>query len=402
MDSKKTDLFLQKIKECFNFFKKDIRTYLIEATDTTYDFKTDINDGLLYLLLYTQKNNTKTNSAITISKFKKISVSRQAFDKRSDLIKLNDLNKINNLFYKNFLSQFESDFNITDGIAINVYDDKEDKGYKKVLLMSVVDSKSSPQDLHINKDIYKSEIKLFYDLLEKGYYNNNKTFIFDALYFSDKLTNKLYDKNLKFISRMKNNSIYLAKYNTELKNNIFIDDYEITNSKGNKVRIINYKVNNKVFHIATNLLDKQKFSISYFKDAYKKRWDVELYIKITKANTNLETMKTKDDIKREIMTKSILLVTMIYNYFICLYKKYSGFKETDKKRINNSQFIKSFYSDILCNIIKGKFNKKELTFLFSLFFILYVDSNKKNNVRKAIMPYRYKWHYKETFVKMKD
>jgi len=84
---------------------------------------------------------------------------------------------------------------------------------------------------------------------------------------------------------------------------------------------------------------------------------------------------------------------MIYNYFICLYKKYSK----TNKNINNSQFIKSFYSDLICKIIKGKFNKKELTFLISLFFILYKDSNKENNERKAIMPYRCKWHYKKVF-----
>lgn len=124
--------------------------------------------------------------------------------------------------------------------------------------------------------------------------------------------------------------------------------------------------------------------------------DVELFIKITKANTNLECMKTKDDIKLEINTKTILLSTMIYNYIICLYKKYSK----NDKSINNAQFIKSFYNDLIFKILKGKFNKKDLIFLFSLFFVLYVDSNKQNNERKAIMPYRCKWHYKAVFKKI--
>jgi len=398
MDSKNTAKFLENVKNCFLFFKKDIKDYLIQTTDIVYEYKSDIIDGLLYLLLYTQKGNTYTNSAVSISKFNNIKITRQSLDKHSSLIKLEHLNKINKKFYDTFLSKFESDFNITDGVVINVYDDKEDKGYKKVILMSVVDSKNSPQDLHINKDIYKSEIKLFYDLLEKGNYDNNKTFVFDALYFSDKLTNKLYNKRLNFISRMKNNSIYLNKFNIELKKNNFLNDYEVINKENNKIRIINFKVNNKIFHIATNLLDTQKYPNSYFKSAYKKRWDVEIFIKITKANTNLETTKTKDEIQLEIITKSILFVTMIYNYFLCLYKEYS--KTT--KKINNSQFIKSFYSDLICKVIKGKFNKKELTFLFSLFFILYNDSNKGNNERTAIIPYRCKWHYKGVFNKMKD
>ena len=87
---------------------------------------------------------------------------------------------------------------------------------------------------------------------------------------------------------------------------------------------------------------------------------------------------------------------MIYNYIILLYKKYSK----TQKCINNAQFINSFYSDLIFKIIKGKFNKKELCFLFSLFFVLYNSSNKGNNERRGIMPYRSKWHYKAIFEKI--
>ena len=30
--------------------------------------------------------------------------------------------------------------------------------------------------------------------------------------------------------------------------------------------------------MATNLLDKEKYKTDYFKNSYKKRWDVEIYI----------------------------------------------------------------------------------------------------------------------------
>jgi len=271
MDSKNTDKFLEDVKKCFNFFKKDIKQYLIEATEMVYEYKSNIIDSLLYLLLYTQKGNTYINSAIQVSKFNNEQITRQSLNKRSSLIKLNHLNKINNDFYNTFLNEFKGDFNITDGVVVNVYDDKEVKGYKKIKLLSVVDSKNCSQDLHINKDIYNSEIKLFYDLLDKGYYDINKTFLLDALYFSDKITNIFYNKHLTFISRMKNNSLHLNKFNIELKKGNFIDDYEVTNKEGNKLRIINYKINDKIFHLATNLLDKQKYKVSYFKNAYKTR-----------------------------------------------------------------------------------------------------------------------------------
>ena len=396
MDSKNTDNFLKDIKKINSFFNKDIKDYLNNSTNIFYSYKSNIMDGLIYLLLNTEKGNTHLNSSICISKFNNIKISRQALDKRSSIIKINDLNKIINEFYNKFLYNFSDDFNITDGIAINVYDPNEQKGYKKIKLLTIVNSKIVPQELHINKDIYKSEIKIFYDLLDNGYYNKNKTFVLDALYFSDKLVNYFYNKDLSFIGRMKNNSLHLTKFTTELKKGNFLSDYEVINKQRNKIRIINYKINNKLYHLATNLLDTQKYKTEYFISAYKKRWDVELFIKITKANTNLETMKSKNDIKLEINSKTILLVTMIYNYIICLYKKYTN----TNKSINNSQFIKSFYKDLILKIVKGKYNKTELIFLFSLFFVLYVDTNKGNNERKAIMPYRYKWHYKATFKKI--
>jgi hypothetical protein len=50
-------------------------------------------------------------------------------------------------------------------------------GYKKIKLLSIVNNKNTPTDLFINKDIYKSELKLFYNYLEKGNYDNKKTFL---------------------------------------------------------------------------------------------------------------------------------------------------------------------------------------------------------------------------------
>ena len=393
MDSKKTEEFIKDIKKLFDYFNKNIKFFLNEKTTTMYNYKSDIMDGLLYLLLNTQKGNTHLNSSINISKFNKMSITRQSLDKRCKHITVEHINKINNDFYEIFLKDFTDLFNHTDGLNVNVYDINNSKGYKTIKLLSIVNDKNVPRDLHINKDMYKSEIKLFYDCLERGNYDSKKHFVLDKLYFSDKLTKKMTEKKLTFIARMKDNSTYLTKFNVDFKNNIFNDDYEVVDNNKNKIRIINYKVNDKLYHIATNLLDKDKYKLSFFKDSYKKRWNVELFIKITKNNTNLESMKTKDDLKLEINTKMILLMTMIYNYIINLYKKYT----TSSKNINNSQFIKSFYDDLLLKVIKGKFNRKELIFLFSLFLVLYVDSNKKNNKRRGIMPYKTKWHYKSAF-----
>ena len=48
--------------------------FLIENTNTFYDYKSISMDGLLYYLLNTEKDNTHNNSAINISKFNKVAV----------------------------------------------------------------------------------------------------------------------------------------------------------------------------------------------------------------------------------------------------------------------------------------------------------------------------------------
>ena len=88
MDSKNTELFLKDIKNLFNYFNKNIKNYLLENTDTVYINKSDIMDGLLYILLNTEKGNTHLNSSINISKFNKLCITRQSLDKRALYIKL--------------------------------------------------------------------------------------------------------------------------------------------------------------------------------------------------------------------------------------------------------------------------------------------------------------------------
>ncbi len=87
-------------------------------------------------------------------------------DKRYKHITLKNINQINNEFYNKFLKEFSDNLNHTYGLNINIYDPSESKGYKTIKLLSVVHDKDIPHQLHINKDIYKSEIKLFYDFIE--------------------------------------------------------------------------------------------------------------------------------------------------------------------------------------------------------------------------------------------
>jgi hypothetical protein len=66
----------------------------------------------------------------------------------------------------------------------------------------------------------------------------------------------------------------------------------------------------------SSLLDTTKYNINYFKNAYKIRWNIEIYFKITKTNTNLNNIKTKniEKINKEIISINIMYVSYIVTY----------------------------------------------------------------------------------------
>ena len=54
---------------------------------------------------------------------------------------------------------------------------------KKIKLLSVCNIKNKTEDLHINKDCYKSVLKLFYNFLENGNFEKDKTFVLEHFIF---------------------------------------------------------------------------------------------------------------------------------------------------------------------------------------------------------------------------
>lgn len=127
----------------------------------------------------------------------------------------------------------------------------------------------------------------------------------------------------------------------------------------------------------------------------------EIFIKITKNNTNLSNIKHKDPNKLEKHIRMICFVSMLYNYILMLYKKYLLIDIQNNKKINISNYIKGFYEEILLNVILGNIQRKKIMLLFNIFVVLYTDSNKKNNERYSIMPYT-KFHIKYIFKNIKN
>ena len=281
-------------------------------------------------------------------------------------------------------------------LKINIYNKNTDKGYKTINLLGIYNNNDLPTNIYKNNDLNKSEIQLFYEYIDKNLFDKTKTIVLDRLYFSNKLINKCIDNNINFICRLKSNTRYLNKYHIFNKNVDKIynhNDYIVTLNNNKQIRIISFKQNEKIYHLATNLLDTTKYNINYFKNAYKTRWNIEIYFKITKANTNLNNIKTKniDKINKEII--SINIISFLYSYILKIYNKYTK----NIKKINNTLFINKFYDHLLDKIINNKLTFKILKSIIEIIIITYKDTNKNNiNKRYSIMPYT-KWHYKYIF-----
>ncbi len=180
---------------------------------------------------------------------------------------------------------------------------------------------------------------------------------------------------------------------TDGKKEVNYNDYIIT-SKNIKIRIISYKIHNTTYHLATNILDN-KYDIVYFNNAYKERWNIEIYFKQLKKCSNIENIKTKnnDKINKEIIC--INIVSFIYNYILQLYHKYTQ----NLNKINNSQFIKNFYKYLLPKIIYGTLKLNFFIKNITVSIIIIINTTILISVeRYSIMPYT-KWHYKHVFIK---
>ena len=399
MESKTINNIYREINKISLFFKNYVNKYLKQHTDYIYSKKSSLNDGLLFHLLKTKLNNTQQNVTTSISLINKQKISRQALTKRSNLISITHLNYL----YTSLINKFnifnnDASLSSVDGTKINIYNKNTDKGYETINLLGIYNNNNIPNNIYKNKDVNKSEIQLFYEYIDNNLFDKTKTLVLDRLYFSNKLINKCIDNNINFISRLKSNTQYLNKYYLFDKNIDEIktynqNDYIVILNNNKQIRIISFKQNDNIYHIASTLLDSNKYNINYFKNAYKTRWDIEIYFKITKANTNLNNIKSKnmDKINKEIISTNI--ISFLYSYILKIYNKYSK----NNKKINNSLFINKFYDHLLDKIINNKLNFKMFSLIIDIIIVTYNNTNKNNiNPRYSIMPYT-KWHYKYIF-----
>jgi len=343
-------------------------------------------------------NNTHEQTTSYLNINKETRISRQAYEKRSLLFGYNELKMINdNLFNCKPEKNVKETFNYIDGTNINIYDEKSKFGYKNIDILGCTNSNDNGFLFtdNINLNDSKSEIKLFYDLLNNNPFEKNEIIVVDRYYFSNKFIDTCNKKQIRFIARIKSNSNALDKFNNYLTDVNKKYNYDPFNYKckyiNNDIRIISFKSNNNYVHLATNIFNKKK-NIDYFKKHYKERWNAEIFFKHIKKNSSIDriTSHKLKTINNIILSSSIN--QLIINKILSVYNELNN-KQDNK--INITNFYTLYADKLMYKIINKKLSEEEFIMLINLAISFYKKKkrNTKSNERKAIMPYR-KWHYK--------
>ena len=143
----------------------------------------------------------------------------------------------------------------------------------------------------------------------------NNIIIHDRGYYSHKLLYLLNSIKVYPIFRMKTTYKFVKKFiKSDIDDKIYEIKHKDTNNEVIKLRLVKYKINNKLYILGTTLLDDNLFTINILKELYSDRWDIEIYFRTVKYYLSFKNFHSKSSelIKQEIYVhKCVTLLTRI-------------------------------------------------------------------------------------------
>jgi hypothetical protein len=162
---------------------------------------------------------------------------------------------------------------------------------------------------------------------------------------------------------------------------MYINTYNnyIVKNSNHDIRIVKYYIKDKLYCLATNLFDKNKFSIDIFKMFYHKRWDIEEYFKLLKKSTNINKINENsiDNIKKTFVCYNIIskIIYLIKNYYN---NQTVNNNSNIIKKINTASLINSLYKyDFFLNFFSDNFNENQLINFFKVIInYIYIEPDR--------------------------
>lgn len=406
------DNFNQKLVNLSKSINSLLKNKMTELNMRTK--KTNLNDGILFKLLTCKKDVTHLDSAAIINKYNNTDVTAQGYYNRISNLKVEfyrDLSKfitkkIDKLFYKknqyNILSVDGTYAQFKTSVNEEKLNPNEDSTTNLITGIYNV-THNCPELLQL--ETKRTERSSIAEIIKNKYSNKSTIFVMDRGYMGTELFNTIHTLNNYFVCRLRKN---LTIYENADKN---FTDYEIKYSSKvlPKIRIIKYTINENEYYIGTNLFDKETFTKKYIEDIYHKRWSVEEYFKIIKANTNMKQNNEEiyDNVEKTVICYDIL---MKFEYLLKNYyesnkssKKIPKNENPNKYNICNKSFLfkQLFATDFILKIFYGDLDNSFINNFINSSF-KYVASNKNITNNRTCKRSNFLFYYKNSSINRKN
>lgn len=364
--------------------------------------KITVYDAIIHKLLYARKGESFSKQQCTdkINFKKEKKINRTTYTKKQnkfDIIFYDNLsNAISTYMYNDEnIRNYDDQIYLVDGTRMYTalilslkyeYKISKSKTFTDLLANVVYDSRMKiPISFNTPKNL--DERQAFLDFISKNKKYWNAIFIFDRGYFSYHFICELKKYGIRFIMRLETVYKFLEYVDR--------DDCQIClllNNRIQKIRIVQYNIENSKYILATNLYDQDKYPINTLKNYYHDRWDVEEYIKACKKYTKCEVLHgtTENSIQQMVFVNMIM--TQIEIMIEKIISKYASLKY---HKINKNSLYCGIYDQLLFKLL----NDEEIDFNFTKNFIsafinfIPIQENRYYD-RKCNIP-AYKWWAKQ-------
>jgi hypothetical protein len=393
-------------------FSDHLRSKLFEL-DSKYTFrerKIDVLTVIVYRLLYSQINKTQTEVIGYINYYREIITVLSSYHEKE--IQL-PISVYENLYYdiSSYTSSImnEIEFNETiifdvDGTYNHIINkfckkSKSRKGNEFCPLNLGVYNATQKCPVYLQKLNHSNERMAFIEFIGNSKEDlTNSIFTFDAGFFSFDFIKQLTSYDITYIIRLRENLKIITKNfqgkekHARIEINIDGNDYIF--------KIIKYTINKKNYYLATNLMDRKKYSNDQLKKIYRQRWDIEEFFKYIKKTTKFDDMYEKDETSIKKMYFAILIVCRIVSFLEFIFDKYFNI-DNDKKQINKSLLKEGFYQHLLLNIVYNKNITEQKINLFIGCYVKYLTIvNDRHFPHVCINPNK-KWYTKQNLNALK-
>jgi hypothetical protein len=190
--------------------------------------------------------------------------------------------------------------------------------------------------------------------------------------------------------------IFRLRENLQIVKNIKSNDCIMQLTKDKKsipIRVIKYVINGLSYYIGTDLFDKERYPIDYFKKIYWSRWSIEEFYKFLKGTCDLSNFRSKSEngIKQELYLYSFQISIM---RAIELLNNNKLPANTNKKTKFNSKVIYNIIKTHIIKIINMKTGIKKLINKINKYIPLNIikferDRSFKRNIKRPTTKEKY-------------